>query len=503
MLKLIKNELVKLFSKKSLYIILIIIFGIIFYQTYSNEKQIESYNEKSALRIELDFIKDEIELEDKSTYSGLLNYVKLQTEYDVIETIGNIYGDKSWQANVVLQNYNYSAYDMFYDYYLMNNLEKYFNESTFELEDEDKVDKEKATEEYNEINEIFKNDDWKTLVNMQIEELKEEKASLEQELIEGSDTLPEIIENNIKSIDIDLESLNIRLEKNIPPDTSFFSNCVESYNQSKEQVAWFNPDSRFNSYISYVSAQENTEDAAKYKYDFENNEKTTYTGDTRYKVSTTFSDIHTQIFIIVLIVYFSAGIVSDEINKGTIKQLLSKPHSRFKILLSKFISIFIIIVFSAFIVALMVLISNLILKQDIESLLTPITLYNFNTDSLMVMNLAEYLIISFLAKLPMFLSVATIGFAISTLFNNKVIASIVPICLYIADLLIIRPTEENVAITRNFLTTNWDLSQTYFGRLAQLPSLSFEFSLVICTFYILIFLIPAFIYFFTSDIKNK
>ena len=56
MLKLIKNELVKLFSKKSLYIILIIIFGIIFYQTYSNEKQIESYNEKSALRIELDFI---------------------------------------------------------------------------------------------------------------------------------------------------------------------------------------------------------------------------------------------------------------------------------------------------------------------------------------------------------------------------------------------------------------------------------------------------------------
>ena len=159
--------------------------------------------------------------------------------------------------------------------------------------------------------------------------------------------------------------------------------------------------------------------------------------------------------------------------------------------------------FSAFIVALMVLISNLILKQDIESLLTPITLYNFNTDSLMVMNLAESLIISFLAKLPMFLSVATIGFAISTLFNNKVIASIVPICLYIADLLIIRPTEENVAITRNFLTTNWDLSEVYFGRLAQLPSLSFEFSLVICTFYILIFLIPAFIYFCTSDIKNK
>ena len=79
MLKLIKNELVKLFSKKSLYIILIIIFGIIFYQTYSNEKQIESYNEKSALRIELDFIKDEIELEDKSTYICLLNYVKLQT----------------------------------------------------------------------------------------------------------------------------------------------------------------------------------------------------------------------------------------------------------------------------------------------------------------------------------------------------------------------------------------------------------------------------------------
>ena len=101
MLKLIKNELVKLFSKKSLYVILILIFGIIFYQTYSYEKSLDSYNEKSSLRYELDFIKDNMKIEDTSTYSGLLNYVKLQTEYDLIETTGNIYGDDSWQATVI------------------------------------------------------------------------------------------------------------------------------------------------------------------------------------------------------------------------------------------------------------------------------------------------------------------------------------------------------------------------------------------------------------------
>ena len=500
MLKLIKNELVKLFSKKSLYVILILIFGIIFYQTYSYEKSLDSYNEKSSLRYELDFIKDNMKIEDTSTYSGLLNYVKLQTEYDLIETTGNIYGDDSWQATVILQDYNYMAYDMFYDYYLMNNLEKYFNESTFELEESDKIDEKAATEKYNEINELFRNNDWKKLLNLQIDKLEKEKISIQKELENKYD---ELLEGNLKEIDISIEALHIRLEKDIAPDTSYFSNCVEYYKDAKKQLIYFNPDSRFNSYTDYLMNQLNIEEVEKYKYDFENNIKTTYTGDTRYKVSTTFSNINTQILIIILIIYFSAGIVSDEIKKGTIKQLISKPHNRFKILLSKFISILITIVFSAFIVAFMVLISNLILKHDIWSLFTPMTLYNFNSNYLMVMNIVKYMIIQFLSILPMFISVAVISFAISTLFNNKVIAAIVPLCLYIANILIIRPTEENITITRNFLTTNWDLSQVYFGRLAQVPTLSFEFSLIVCVFYILIFLIPSFIYFCTSDIKNK
>ena len=184
MIKLIKNELVKIFSKKSLYIILIIIFGIIFYQTFSYEKKIEDQSSptQSSLREDLAFTKEEMSLEDKSTYSGLLNYVKLQSRYDLIEMIGNLYGDESWQANVILQDYQYIAYDMFYDYYLMNNLEKYFNESTFELEDSDKVSKKESIEKYNKINEVFSKNDWKVYADMQLEEFQKEKQDLEKQL---------------------------------------------------------------------------------------------------------------------------------------------------------------------------------------------------------------------------------------------------------------------------------------------------------------------------------
>ena len=501
MIKLIKNELVKIFSKKSLYIILIIIFGIIFYQTFSYERKIEAQSSptQSSLREDLAFTKEEMSLEDKSTYSGLLNYVKLQSRYDLIEMIGNLYGDESWQAYVILQNYQYMAYDMYYDYYLMNNLEKYFNESTFELEDADKVSKKEATEKYNKIHEVFSKDDWKVFANMQLEEYEKEKQDLEKQLEKEYDPS---IEDSIESLNYNIKELTIRIEENIPMDYSYFSRAVSNYISQTMSLELFKPN-RFSVYNEYTSRQYDKNSAAVSKYDYENRIKTNYANDTRYKLSITFENYAQQVFIIVLIIYFSAGIVSDEINKGTVKQLLSKPHSRFKILLSKFITTLIMIIFSGLVIVLMVLISNLIVKQDPESLLTPVTLYNYNTDTLMVMGIGKYLIIQFLAKLPMFISIATISFAISTLFNNQVIAAIAPICLYIANLLVIRPTEENIAITRNLLTTNWDLSEVYFGKLAQVPSLSLEFCLVICIFYILIFLIPSFLYFCTSDIKNK
>ena len=501
MIKLIKNELIKIFSKKSLYIILIVIFGIIFYQTFSYEKRIEtqSSSAQSSLREELDFTKEQMSLEDKSTYSGLLNYVKLQSRYDLIKMIGNLYGDESWQASVIMQNYKYMAYDMYYDYYLMNNLEKYFNESTFELEDSDKVSKKESIEKYNKINEVFSKNDWKVYADMQLEEFQKEKQDLEKQLEKEYDSLTE---DSIESLNYDIEELNIRLKENIPMDYSYFSKAVSNYISQTMSLELFKPN-RFSSYNEYTSRQYYKNSAAVSKYDYENRIKTDYTNDTRYKLSITFENHAQQIFIIVLIIYFSAGIVSSEINKGTIKQLLSKPHSRFKILLSKFITTLIMIILSALVVVLMVLISNLIIKHDIKSLLTPITLYNYNTDTLMVMGIGKYLIIQFLAKLPMFISIATLSFAISTLFNNQVLASIIPLCLYIANLLIITPTEENILFTRNLLTTNWDLAEVYFGRLAHVPSLSLEFCLIICIFYILILLIPSFLYFCTSDIKNK
>lgn len=86
------------------------------------------------------------------------------------------------------------------------------------------------------------------------------------------------------------------------------------------------------------------------------------------------------LFIIVMIIMVAGTIVSEEFNKGTIKLLLVKPYSRYKILLSKFLTILIMIVFSILVVIGMELLVGGILF-GFGSLSIPVVEYNFNTNT--------------------------------------------------------------------------------------------------------------------------
>ncbi len=70
------------------------------------------------------------------------------------------------------------------------------------------------------------------------------------------------------------------------------------------------------------------------------------------------------LFIIVMIVMIAGTIVSEEFNKGTIKLLLVRPYSRNKILLSKFITVLIMIIFSILAIVIMeLLVGGMILDM--------------------------------------------------------------------------------------------------------------------------------------------
>ena len=81
-----------------------------------------------------------------------------------------------------------------------------------------------------------------------------------------------------------------------------------------------------------------------------------------------------------MIIMVAGTIVSEEFNKGTIKLLLVKPYSRYKILLSKFLTILIMIVFSILVVIGMELLVGGILF-GFDSLSIPVVEYNFNTNT--------------------------------------------------------------------------------------------------------------------------
>ena len=80
------------------------------------------------------------------------------------------------------------------------------------------------------------------------------------------------------------------------------------------------------------------------KYIIENHVDVNKANDLRGILSNFFNEF--GLFIIVIVVMIAGTIVSEEFNKGTIKLLLVKPYSRNKILLSKFITVLIMVAFS-------------------------------------------------------------------------------------------------------------------------------------------------------------
>ena len=238
------------------------------------------------------------------------------------------------------------------------------------------------------------------------------------------------------------------------------------------------------------------------KYIIENQEDIENKDTSRYKLASTFEKSNQQLFIIAIIIYISANIVSEEIHTGTIKQLLTKQNKRWEILFSKLVACFIIIVLSSIIIPIMVFLAN-ILFNETESLNIPMLIYNFNTKTLMEMSMVKYLIIQFLSKLPLFMIIMIIAFTFSTIFKNSIIAVLVPLFIYLAGEYFIELDSYNISTLKFLPTTNWELTDVLFGKLHVFEGLTINFSIIICFIYFILFSVISFMYFNKADIKNQ
>lgn len=481
---LIKNELIKIFKKKSTYIVLIIflLFVILtnciyrFMETYSSNYDYRTNDEYISM------IKEEIKNVDVE--GDRQHYIDLKSDIDYYELYKK-YDKDSWQVYLIKKD--------FYNYIYNINLYKYGTQA-----DKDSFE-ENPEEVYNRELLKLNRSDWKQYANeeissleSQIEELKQVKES-RYELTKSED-----IDNQLDFLQTKLDLAKYRIDKDIPYGDNYINQAIDTrinlagmdYNLNEPNM----------SYREKLSKQEEIESYEKAKYIIENKQDINNTSNLRGVLLSIFDEY--SIFIIIFIVMIAGGMVSSEMEKGTIKMLLVKPFTRGKILFAKYIVSLLMVVFIFLVTVLLeTIVGGIVL--GFNSLSIPAVVYNFSTHSIQTYNLFAYIALIALNKLPIYILLATLSFALSALFGHTVLAVVLPIIGNIGSSIINQLASiYSIKPLAIFPTLNWDFTQFMHGRLPFYEYTNFGFASAVCVGYWIIMVVVAWISFKKKEIKN-
>lgn len=490
MTNLIKNELYKVFKRKSIYILLSIMLCIITLNTFLTKKySIEDPVSTSAEeKYELQELKRIIDSYDKNSPGEKEEYYNALSNIELYELTDKY--KEPWKKILIRENLRNIIHSMNNAKYIEKDIEAY-NE---------------YKKEYDKFLKELDSNSWKYFVNKEIKTTTDEIASLEKEREKAKNK--ELYNSRIKEEKNKLEKLKLRLEKDIPYDNNYLNTALEDYKQApqtykefKESIikntSEFNIKEEYQIKRQYIEYMKNN---AKNKYIIDNKVDINSPKTTRNLLINTLSD--NFLFIMIIVAAGAGSIVSTEFDKGTIKLLLIRPYSRNKILLSKYIvSMFMIIfaILSAFIMQL--IIGGIFF--GFSSLNIPVIIYNFVQNKVMHINLFKYIFDNVLAVLPEFILLATLAFAISTITNVSTLGVALPIVgVGAADIINLIAINRNIIPLKYFVTLNWNFTNYLYGGVNSFPTLSIPFSILICAIYFLIMIITAFIVFNKRNIKN-
>ncbi len=488
MTRLIKNELIKIFHKKAIYIIGILIFA---FCLLSNILIKTKYDEQGNLKRDIygsdaenEYIKEELNKLNVNSRDDVELYVNYKTEYD-LAVLKKQYEYGSWQYNVISDRL----------YGIIHSINFY----TYNLKDSDLVNE--NTAKYNLYLTKFENNDWQyfvlediKLINNSISILKKTltKTTNKQEISYYNKQIGQLEEQKVL--------LNYRIEKNISYENGYLSDALKSY-------------SNYLSAVKMYEEKNNLTDSEEQEYNIalinlEINKYIIESGNNIHKPNTLRGIIihlidDYQLFVIALVLIIAGSIVSEEYHKGTIKILLVKPYKRSTILLSKYLTLFIIILLTIlFTLILELIVGGIIFGFD--SLSIPMMVYNYNSMSLVSYNAITYFVIIALSKLPMYILIMTLAFSLSTIFGNSVVASMITILGFLlADIINQMILYFNITWLKYFVTPNWNFTEYLFGGSPTFSNINLNFSIIICLIYYLVMIITMFIVFQKKNIKNQ
>lgn len=261
MIKLIENEFTKIFKKKSIWIVGILI--ILFIVGLNVISKIVSERSTDFLYYSEDYVqylKEDLEKLDAKDPSDYAQYIETKTNLDVAQLC--LKYDEQWQ-NSIIEKYIKSTITEYNQYYY-----------SIEEKSQDDIQKEKELkEQYDE--QIAKLDakDWRYFAEKEKAEKEKEIRNIEEQLNNTvSNTEKDQLNMIIEQRKVELQAVDWRLDKDIPYGNNHLSNQIENYVSSKIYLITVQFDE--NEYLDKQNRQSYIEEAELAKYDIENLENT-------------------------------------------------------------------------------------------------------------------------------------------------------------------------------------------------------------------------------------
>lgn len=467
---LVKNEITKIVKKKSFYIILIVVLAYIVLSNvmnkyvYKSNSNYEYYNESY-----INVLKEEMKGLNLENQQDVDIYIGDKTEVDTYELLKQ-YDKNSWQYKIIPDKAGTYLSEI--------------NTYTYKIKDEEALNE--AKEKYNKVVERLKADDWKSFAQEELDALKSSQEGLDEK-------------SKDKVTEIQIETLEMRLKYNIAYGYDYKNEALSTYQQSKITINDLENKNN-KTYEEEKEFYEAKENAEKSKYIIEQGKDINNTSDSRGFLLNVFSKY--ELFIIITIVLIAGAIVSEEFNKGTIKLLLVRPFSRAKILLAKFITVVITVLFIMVVtVILQFIVGGIFFGFD--SLSIPAVIYDHSAGKIIEMGIFKNILLTGLGKLPIYVLLGTLAFALSTIFNNTPVAITITLMGYMASSIINQfAYYYDIKWLKFFVTPNWDFTQFFYGGLPLIKGVTVPFSVVICLIYFAIMISVSFVVFKKRNIKN-
>lgn len=481
---LIKNELFKIFKRKTIYFFWLFVFLVLLARTIAvstskgeNINVTLYYNKTDVTRskkeLETMNIKDEETREDYLINKNLIEFTNILHKYK----------KNSWQYQ-----------------YLMTKEDDFNSYNREIILYENKINKDKERYEESLLNKkkllnLLNYPKWQDVVDYENREIDK---LLKSEYLEPSQK---------KGLELQKEVNNMRLKENIPYNNDYLNSALENYLTSSSflnnnTLPKKDGSMKTEEKINFYHRQK--EMNLKALYIIKNKEDLDSTSTTKYMLNTFFSG--GDFFIVVCIALIAGTIISEEYEKGTIKNLLIKPYQREKILTSKIITSLIILFLNVGLMFLLQIILGSIFL-DTNSLSLPNMIYDPTKMRLVALNPLKQFFLLFATDLPYYLFMNFSSLLVGTMFGISALALLTPFLLSIASGIVdvlfqMYNLKSPLLLIIPFIHLR--LSRYLFGAKPPylIKYLSFNVSLIISILYIIMITILTYIIFKRKDIKN-